>query len=322
MVNSDNNLLNLINSVFVVYGDMKNGKGEDAYTYSVNEKNGIIAVFDGCGGSGARVYENHDNKTGAFISSHVSAETTFENFKSTPQSKLIFSRKGFDTFCNKLKKEISDSLNTIEKDSPSSSVKGTLVKPLPTTASAIYFSCDENNLNVSYVWAGDSRGYIMNKNGLVQITKDDIKGEEDAYENIKNDAVISNVICANNDFALNTRLFKCFEPGILITATDGCFNYYKTPMNFEYMLLNSLSKSKNLQDWKENIYSELHEISSDDYTMGIAIFGYDSFKQMQKDYLTRKKYLYNEYISKLDNASDDEIQSLWNAYKESYYRGA
>ena len=60
---------------FVVHGEKIPGKGEDSFLLSVNERAGLAAVFDGCGGSGARVYKDLGGKTGAYIAARVLSDT-------------------------------------------------------------------------------------------------------------------------------------------------------------------------------------------------------------------------------------------------------
>ena len=60
-----------LNSIFSVAEEMKKNNGEDCFYFDVIDDNFIIASLDGCGGSGAKKYENYSGKTGAYIASRA-----------------------------------------------------------------------------------------------------------------------------------------------------------------------------------------------------------------------------------------------------------
>lgn len=58
------------------------------------------------------------------------------------------------------------------------------------------------------IWAGDSRAYVLKPDkGLIQLSKDDLKLDNDPFENLKNDSPLSNMICLENDFKLNHKTY-------------------------------------------------------------------------------------------------------------------
>jgi hypothetical protein len=147
-----------------------------------------------------------------------------------------------------------------------------------------------------------------------------VEGEMDAMSNLSDDGKLSNVISAINDFTLNHFGLTISEPAVLITATDGCFGYFSTPMEFEYMLLDTLSASDNMEDWKDSLDSYIRKFTGDDYTMCVAVYGYKTFNALQKTYSKRKAELYEDYISKLENANMVVKTELWDKYKVTYCR--
>ena len=233
-----------LNSVFRLNGEMIKGNGEDSFVCSLGDAMGLIGVFDGCGGIGSRKYDIYKNKTGAFVASRVAANVAASWFKEFSEKERILSSNTASVFCNELKNRITYRLKELDGAVGSGIIKGSLVKSFPTTAAMTLFARGQNALDCAFMWAGDSRGYVLNGNGLCQITRDDIDGGEDALDNLSSDGRLSNVISAKGDFCINCRMLSVAEPAVLITATDGCFGYFSTPMEFEYMLVSTLENSK------------------------------------------------------------------------------
>ena len=109
-------------------------------------------------------------------------------------------------------------------------------------------------------------------------------------------------------------------PSVLITATDGCFGYFSTPMEFEFLLVDTLWAAKDMEDWQKKLADRIKRITGDDYTMGIAAVGYKNFKQLKASLTKRKRDLFRKYIAKLKEASPDEKAELWEEYKKFYYK--
>ena len=319
--NNTNSLINYIDSIFMVDGEMITDNGEDSYMFSVNDRYGIIGVFDGCGGLGSRKYAEYNNKSGAYISSRIVSKTILEWFESFSEDNRTLSGNTIKDICDELKSAIVRELKDYEQCTRTNGIKGSMTKNFPTTASIILFANKRNMLYSSYIWAGDSRGFVLTTSGLTQITKDDIENDGDALENISNDSKLTNVVSADGDFVLNNRMITCEKAGILITATDGCFGYFSTPMEFEYMLIDTMLESNNVEEWERKIKQYIKNYTADDHTIGLVVFGYKSFKKMKKAYSERHKFLLQKYIKSLDGADEKEINHLWNEYKDNYYRG-
>jgi len=131
--------------------------------------------------------------------------------------------------------------------------------------------------------------------------------------NLYNDGIMTNVINASTPFTLHQSRFRLNEPGILIAATDGCFGYLKTPMEFEYLLVDSLVRAKSPLEWKQKLNDRIHEVTGDDYTLSVAGIGYGNFVDMQRSLLARHRVLEEQYI----NATAD-ANTLWQQYKTEY----
>jgi len=179
-------------------------------------------------------------------------------------------------------------------------------------------------LNCHFLWAGDSRGYVLDQNGLSQITKDDIEEGQDALSNLSSDSKLENVINADIPFNINSKSILINYPAVVIMSTDGGFAYFQTPMEFEYALLYTLIKARNISEWEMLMNNYIKKFASDDYTLMLAIFGFISFDEMKKYYYPRVEHLYNDFIFPIvtERASGKvfDMGPFWEKYKVTYYR--
>ncbi len=304
-----------------VYGEAE-GKnlGEDNFTRCTIDDVRYFGVFDGCGGLGARRYESASNHTGAWVASRVAA-CAVDSFAAN--EKFTFEENTAELLAEK----ISIFLKTAKENlSNNTGVKvgGSLSKSMPTTACivAAKMNVDKNStekLRCDFFWSGDSRAYILDQNGLCQITKDDIDSNaDDAFENLREDGRLTNVANADDKFTLNRVSANLKMPKIIICSTDGGFGYLSSPMEFEYLLLNTMQEADTPDEWNKSLNNVLKEIAGDDYTLIIEIFGF-------KDFITMKNYFYNricqlkrEYLPLIDDPSEDELKELWQKYKIEY----
>ena len=309
-----------ITDVFVSHGEMLEDNGEDWFIYSLNDKYCLLCVLDGCGGIGSRKYDEYENKSGAFIASHIASEAVLDWFRRFSELKKSISGNTVAEILDDLKRTVTIELKKYESEASASLIKGALVKNFPTTISLILFTVEDNKVYSLFAWAGDSRGYVLNENGLMQITVDDIETQADALDNLSSDSKLTNFITSSGNFTLNKKILKVRMPSVLVTATDGCFGYFSTPMEFEFLLVDSLEAAKDTEDWQKMLSERIRKITGDDYTIGIAAVGYNNFRQLKTAFAKRKKDLYKKYISKLNTVSAVEKTRLWNEYKKQYYK--
>ena len=114
------------------------------------------------------------------------------------------------------------------------------LKLFPTTlASAVYIPM-EGRLRICAIWAGDSRVYILNPSkGLMQLTKDDTESNP---ESMLSGSSMNNCISVDTDFYLNYAIYDLdiAEPRIIFCCSDGCFDYMRSPLAFEWGLLHRI----------------------------------------------------------------------------------
>ena len=169
-----------------------------------------------------------------------------------------------------------------------SGLRSRLVRDYPTTLALITSQITDEGSLVNSYWAGDSRNFLWTQDGFFQISKDDLDSELDPLENLRNDAALSNCVCADRDFFINQKAITVQGKYILISATDGCFGYFLTPMHFDELKA-SFEKTEIPELTEINkIQDEISRISID---------------------LEEKK-----------NSLEGFIQEGWSEYKESYLK--
>ena len=289
-----------LNSIFTVAEEMVKDNGEDCFYYDVIENSFIIASFDGCGGSGSKKYRNYSDKTGAYIASRAVCGGI----------KAWFCESNKDYGLNNY---IHEALSVCKQYADKAGrIMGSLGKAFPTTAAIITGKLSEDKVDVTCFWAGDSRCYMLDSNGLHQLTTDDLDGQ-DAMSNLSNDGVMTNVINASTSFEIHRKKILIDHPCILLTATDGCFGYLNSPMEFEHLLIDSLVKSKNILEWKISLNEHMHAVTGDDYTLCVAICGFNDFDDIRSSFVKRNKYVAERYMN-----PQNDVNDMWDTYKKEY----
>lgn len=305
--------LDRIDFVLSVYKEKTAGSGEDAFLYSVNSQAAVTGVFDGCGGAGAKHYVKLQGKTGAYAASRIAAGAVMEWFSELCEN---VSQPLPSTLKKKINEKMELCYNTVDERSR---LVSPMVKTFPTTAAVALCTEEMEKIRVDVFWAGDSRAYLLNEEGLAQLSTDDL-AQQDAMENLYDDGVMTNVISRSKDYTIHHGSLTMERPGILFAATDGCFGYVSTPMEFEYLLLESLIKSHSVSQWERQLCETIGKAAGDDYTLCGLSLGYGGFDRMQSAFLGRKNMLLRSCISRMGGMGREQKTKLWNQYAGNYYR--
>ncbi|PSK95229.1 protein phosphatase 2C domain-containing protein [Taibaiella chishuiensis] len=315
----------------------KEGAGEDAPPINLIADNGIqflVAVFDGLGGSGSTVYEeNGIAHTGAYVASRGVRDVVNEYFGKTGMQDIRVD----DTMIAELKQKIKEQLEArlkSQKFEPTK-LRSSLIRTFPTTLALGLVTQAADQATIDVLWAGDSRVYALNPvQGLIQLTKDDLALGNDPYGNIERDSPMSNVVYLGDDYTINSLHVSMAYPFFLLAATDGCFGYFPTPMHFEHLLLDSLSRASSAEDWKEHITSALQAVSGDDFTLSLRLAGmeHSSFTAIKELFRERTETMYRDYMQtiqeiesallKLEDLKAHQkktYKELWHKYREVNY---
>lgn len=289
-----------LNTLFCVAKEMKPANGEDSYFFASADDRFIVAAFDGCGGSGAKRYENYSQKTGAYVASRAVCGGVEEWFNDGADNEKMVSF-------------VCDSLAVCKRFADKTgAIRGSLSKAFPTTVAAAVGKIQKNTLSLSCFWAGDSRCYLLDSHGLHQLTDDDLD-VKDAMENLTADGVLTNVVNASTHFEIHSKVISVTEPCIIISATDGCFGYLSSPMAFEHMLTDTLVRAGNPSEWKEMLFSNMSDVAGDDFTLCTAIVGYKDFAEVKQDFAKRNEYVAQNFLNGNYDPAD-----LWEIYKKDY----
>lgn len=320
--------------------------GEDADPVLLYKDNQyFLSVCDGMGGAGSTTYEVEGlQKSGAYLSSRIvnkQAEIFFSNFLN---NKIFFKEDDLSDLRRLFLDSLQHELVKLKKDGISK-LKSKLLKDLPTTFSGLFITNYESYVEICSIWAGDSRNYLLTEtDGLQQLSSDDLKQKFDPLENLSKDSPLDNVVSAEGDFRIRFIKVTTNSPCILFTATDGCYGYFNTPMQFEYALLQAMLNSNSVDDWQKNLITEIGAVAGDDYSISLVAIGYKDFTDVKSHFASRRESLYGFYITdllkedmllnklqldkinlenRLRNVEDKrgELQkNIWSKYKRDYLK--
>ena len=307
-----------LDTIFVMSAEAIDDHGEDNFCCITSGKTAILGSFDGCGGLGSRVYGEFQGKSGAYLSSRLASGAICDWY----MNKATEAIPGSQEIITGMREYLMKNYDTCESMTGTGlKIKGSMVRKLPTTAAiALASEHGEQAIGIDVVWAGDSRVYMLNSKGLVQLSEDDLD-DVDPFINLSSDAVLTNVLSSDGNFVLHHKAYEFEMPCIIISATDGCFGYLTSPMEFEYLLLNAIESTNSPIELRQKLQEEIVDITGDDSTLGFMSFGYGSFEDMKNDFIGRKYDLEKKYIDEINrNRGSVDLKSMWQEYRASYER--
>ena len=297
------------------------GHGEDSYCYSFCDTAGLLGAFDGCGGIGARKHDYYSGYTEAYMASRLCAGSFYDQFRRLFPCGQTAANIAKDFFAPQTAQRLIEF--SPPKDENGFQIKGSSMRALPTTAAvALIQQNRDGGMLVSAIWAGDSRVYIMDSHGLAQLTVDDTS-VTDPMISIYKDGVLRNVVCSDKPVKLHCKTIVMREPFVVFAATDGCFGYLSTPMEFEGVLLETLLESKCAAEWENKLAGFLSSAASDDCTLCLAAYGYGSYTALQESFTGRYEYIEKRYlqpVSRMPVTDQEGRYRLWDMYRDNYMR--
>ncbi|MEV5755439.1 serine/threonine protein phosphatase [Streptomyces tendae] len=269
----------------VVWTERQPGHGEDAEPLAAYHRptaNGVLAVFDGSGGSGAApAWRGPDGATytsawaGARVA-RLATECWFQHSVASGEEDSL--------------PHLKHLLRTVLHAAPTgarSKITGSMRRVLPTTLAAVRYRAHEEGVHWQAIWAGDSRSYaLLPVSGLHALTRDDTR-ETDALAQLRQDPPMTNVICADRDFTLSAHGGEFREPCVLLAATDGFFGYVHTPAQFECVLLDTLGRARDMGDWAGLLRRAIQPATGDDASLSLAALGFEGFGQLRDAFTER-----------------------------------
>lgn len=332
-----------MDNVFLIANmqEKKEGRGEDSEPILFSNNDSVcLGVFDGMGGAGGAECVSdfsHDgfHMTKAYVGSRIVRNAIDKAIRENPE--IMFEQNLDSTIANIIKVRYAEEKEKFPTKSKTG-LRSALIKEYPTTLAISCITRIPDKISIDSFWAGDSRNYIWNQKGLFQISLDDLKGNLDPMQNLHEDAPMSNCIQADAPFKINHKniIVDANDKFVVISATDGCFGYYPSPMDFENALLESLKASNTLEEFKKNLTTSFASVTADDFSFSIAAIGFKKFKNLKsflrspikpvKKYIEKRRYYEkavreaNEKISGLRDGVDNCLTSLWPEYKRNYLK--
>lgn len=253
------------------------GQEQDAPPIA-NDK--FLVVCDGLGGDGSAKHitaseeKPHENKS-AYIGSRKLSNICEEFFEDNYEA--FFSTSDIKNCIERLKNKINiDLTEHLTKYPKAEDSKGGMV--FPTTLAAVVYKEDDEGVNATVIWAGDSRVYMLTEeNSLQQLSRDDVVGEFDAC--FGKDCRMSNCISQDEPFFINYATYKLPKHCVIFACSDGCFDFTKSPIHFEIEILKALFGAKKLEskilgDCFKTVFKSMN--SGDDCTLSGVLFNYSS----------------------------------------------
>lgn len=171
-----------------------------------------------------------------------------------------------------------------------SRLKGTYL--LPTTLSVTLMREREESVDLICLWAGDSRAYYWNEEGLAQISDDHEIG-----------GTMTNLISLAKDFRLQICSLKVKKPCLVFNATDGVYKcmMFASPLDLESLLLQAISASESVEQLEENLDKIYENIGRHDDSNSLAAvtFGYADFGALKAAAGKRSDEIERKIVSRL-----------------------
>lgn len=274
------------------------GQDQDAPPVA-NDK--FLIVCDGLGGDGsARHIMDSDGQgqKSAYLGSRKLSEICVDFFEENYEALLS---KDIKECIEKLKLKINEGLTEyLTKYPKTEDSKGGMV--FPTTLASVVYREENDYVNATVIWAGDSRVFMFTEeNSLQQLSKDDVEGEFDAC--FGKDCRMSNCISQDEPFCINYASYKLPKHCVIFACSDGCFDFTKSPMHFEMEILKALFDAKKIEfdDLKSSFETVFKNMNcGDDCTLSGVVFNYSS--DDIKGFIRNRVKPLNSLISDFRNA--------------------
>lgn len=295
--------------------------GEDSFDFHLDAGGGFLCVADGCGGLGAKRYEHAQEHTGAYLAARLATKCVCDWAKKCAIPETPQEGRNLAVALEELLAAEMKGFEMAHASQRGARIVGSMQRALPTTLCvALVERLPQKAVDLLFLWAGDSRGYLLGAGGLRQLTADHTTAAADALDGLYCDASLQNMINADEPFALSARRLRTESPCLVITATDGAFAYLPTPMEFEWLLLSTLMASETAEKWQNKLACKLNKVASDDCTVLIAMVGYESFEELKESFAERHNELQREYITPVRRRrmNLDYARVKWEAYRKDY----
>jgi serine/threonine protein phosphatase PrpC len=314
-----------------VWTERRAGHGEDAEPLALHHRAsgaGLLAVFDGSGGSGsAPAWPGPDGETytGAWVGARTARLATERWFQRLVES-------GEPDTAEHLADHLRRTLHAALPPARSK-ITGSMRRALPTTLAAVAYHLGDQSVRCRALWAGDSRSYVLLPGSGLHALSRDHTAEEDALEQLRQDPPMTNVVCADRPFTVDAQPSDGYGefalPCVLLSATDGFFGYVHTPALFECLLLHTLVQSGDMADWAGRLRDAVRGYTADDASLSLTALGFESFPQIGEAFGRRYLSVTETYVKTFPERYGPEgpggqdplrrwQEETWDAYRPGY----
>lgn len=260
----------------------------------------IDALFENCEKAKARAQEETgEKKEGEKATPPANAESKTENTVEKAENapakaeNAVSKEELLQKFALDFSAALKEKLAAIAQNAGlknESRLKGTYL--LPTTLSVTLMREREESVDLICLWAGDSRAYYWNEEGLAQISDDHEIG-----------GTMTNLISLAKDFRLQICSLKVKKPCLVFNATDGVYKcmMFASPLDLESLLLQVILKSESVEQLEENLDKIYENIGRHDDSNSLAAvtFGYADLGALKAAAGKRSDEIEREIVSRL-----------------------
>lgn len=262
-------------------------------------------VCDGLGGSGSTKHQVNENglpkiRTSGYLGSRIVSDSVADFYKINYEriAKVLGESTEKLDMLSSIVVEMKECIKcNLEKQMEVLGIDPMLtrkkaLKIFPTTLSSALYYQDGDRLKILAIWAGDSRVYVLSPTkGLQLLSLDDATN---ADVEMKSTSEMNNCISAGNSFKLNYSIYEMDEPGIVFCCSDGCFDYLPSPLNFEWLLLQTILSCVPVATtdtlgaaFANSVRDSVYQSIGDDTTMAGIICKIETTDQLKQLYTTR-----------------------------------
>ena len=297
-------MLSTVGFLFSVLREREKDRGQVSYLYELDVAGALLGVFDGGGGDAA--FPGLQGRSGGYLAARAACAAYMDRFgggaapgPDVPDMKALLQR--YLRICKE---------RGAGEDTDPRSLSCSAAVALCRSARA--------GVDVQLQWVGSARAYLLDEEGLKQLTWDD-RGDMDAMEALLSGAAPTRRIRPDGDFPLHTARLSVNRPSLLFTATDGCLAGMAAPMELEDRILRCLVAAPDPGAFETALAASLGAGEAELALSG-ACLGFESFEGLKHRLAGRARQLRREYIEGLEACEPEEIQLLWTRYRQGYER--
>lgn len=191
---------------------------------------------------------------------------------------------------------------------------------LPTTLTATIFNYNKETKKVEamYFQAGDSRSYVLGKDGLKQVVLD-----QEAADGKMTNTIRANYETAGN-FFIETQYHEFEAPCILFNASDGCFDVFINSLAFELVVLEKIVEAEKYEDIGEALlkFFDDNRGGDDSSTIAMRFFGFKDLDELKEFAKARLEVLQKEYLDKMPDLFTENYENRYEEVVQQNQRAA